>query len=80
MPLKSSKLFIRPMCPITTELGSALRAVAALKKLGTTNDVPSPPINEQSENIVNAMYGFVSLMAIEIKTPAMNTAPPITLP
>ena len=68
------------MCPITTELGSALRAVAALKKLGTTNDVPSPPTNEQSENILKAVYGCVSLKAIEIRTPAMNTAPPITLP
>ena len=79
-PLKSRKLFIRPICPITTALGSALREVAALKKLGTTNDVPSPPMKEQIENTINATYGCVSLMAIEIKMPTINTAPPITPP
>ena len=68
------------MCPITTALGRALRAVAALKKLGTTNEVPSPPIKEQIENTVKAKYGSVSLRAIEIKMPAKNTAPAITLP
>ena len=56
LPPKIKKLLIKPICPMTTALGNALRALAALKKLGTTKEVPKPAMRQPNENIPKAQY------------------------
>ena len=41
---------------MTTALGNALRALAALKKLGVIKEVPRPAIRHPNENIPKAQY------------------------
>jgi hypothetical protein len=80
LPQKIRKLLINPIWPITTALGSVLRAVAALKKLGVMKEVPRPATKHPNEKTPNAQYLWVSPKRIEAITPNRKNIPPIAAP
>ena len=77
---KIKELLIKPTCPITTELGSGLRALAALKKLGVMNDRPRPATKEPNEKRAKAQYLCDSPNKIDADIPSKKNVPPVTAP